>query len=188
MTVLYSMFEKIHPLPIEFWDDLKSGVTEKHLPRKTLLLQHGSISKEIHFIDKGLARGFYFKNDTDVTSRFIRENELIFSVNSFFRQKPSFENIQLLEDSVLTSLSYDALAGLHDKYPQFNHVTRFLTEHYYILNEALVYSMRMKSARERYESLLASDPQIFQRVALKHIASYLGMKAETLSRLRARLR
>jgi hypothetical protein len=46
----------------------------------------------------------------------------------------------------------------------------------------------MKSARERYESLLAGDPGIFQRVALKHIASYLGMKAETLSRLRARVR
>ncbi len=188
MTVLYNLFEKIHPLPTAFWDDFKSGVTERHLPRKTLLLHHGSICKEIHFIDKGLARAFYFKNDTDVTSRFTRENELILSVNSFFRQKPSYENIQLLEDSVLTSLSFDVFTSLCNKYPQFNHVTRFLTEHYYILNEELVYSMRMKSARERYESLLAGDPGIFQRVALKHIASYLGMKAETLSRLRARVR
>jgi hypothetical protein len=77
MTALYNLFQNIHPLPDAFWADLQSMVTEKDLPRKTLLLKQGTVCKEISIIIKGLVRAFYFKNDTDITSRFMRENELI---------------------------------------------------------------------------------------------------------------
>jgi CRP-like cAMP-binding protein len=93
-----------------------------------------------------------------------------------------------MEDSKLLSFKYEHLLKLYEKYPAFNYVTRVLTERYYISSEERAYSMRMKTARERYELLLSSDPQIFQRVPLKHIASYLGMKPETLSRIRSRIR
>lgn len=188
MTGLYNLFQNIHPLPDDFWEELRPLVVEKEFPRKTLLLKEGKICKEIHFIIKGLARAFYFKNDSDVTSRVMREHDLIIPVNSFFRQQPSQENIELLEDSRLISLPYNLLMDLHERYPQFNYVTRVLTEHYYILSEERAFAMRMKSGRERYEQLLQHDPQIFQRVPLKHIASYLGMKPETLSRIRSRIR
>jgi CRP-like cAMP-binding protein len=188
MNGLLDLFEKIHPLPDEFREDLQSNTVEKEHPRKTLLLKQGKTCKDIHFIVKGLARAFYFKNDTDVTSWVMRENDLILSVNSFFRQQPSQENIELLEDSILISLSRDHLLNLYRNYPQFNYVTRVIMEHYYILSEERTYAMRMKTARERYEQLLEHDPQLFQRVPLKHIASYLGMKAETLSRIRAKIR
>lgn len=188
MNGLIDLFEKIHPLPDEFREDLQLHAVEKTLPRKTLLLKQGKTCKDIHFIVKGLARAFYFRNDTDVTSWIMRENDLVMSVNSFFRQQPSHENIELLEDSILISLSRDHLLSLYQKYPQFNYVTRVIMEHYYILSEDRTYAMRMNTARERYEQLLHDDPKLFQRVPLKHIASYLGMKAETLSRIRARIR
>lgn len=188
MNQLRSLFEKIHPLPDHFWGDLTSVAVEKEFPRKTLLLKQGKICREVCFIVKGLARAFYFKNDTDITSWIMRENDMIISVNSFFRQQPSHENIELLEDSLLVTLSYDHLLDLYEKYPPFNYVTRVLTEHYYILSEERSYAMRMNTGRERYEQLLQHDPEIFQRVPLKHIASYLGMKPETLSRIRARIR
>jgi CRP/FNR family transcriptional regulator, anaerobic regulatory protein len=188
MTELYELFQKIYPLPPGFYNDLETMVTERDLPRKTILLKQGMICKEVSLMVKGLARAYYFRNDTDITSSFMRENELIISVNSFFRQNPSYENIELMEDSTLITIKYDHLAELYKRHPQFNFVTRVLTEQYYIKSEERAYSMRMKTARERYELMLSGDPQIFQRVPLKHIASYLGMKAETLSRIRSRMR
>lgn len=188
MNGLLDLFQKIYPLPGEFSTDLHSYAVEKEFPRKTLLLKEGKICNEVYFIVKGLARAFYFKNDTDVTSSVMRENDLILSVNSFFRLQPSKEYIELLENSILISLNRDRLLSLYQKYPQFNYVTRVIMEHYYMLSEERAYAMRMNTARERYEQLQQHDPKIFQRVPLKHIASYLGMKAETLSRIRARVR
>ena len=177
MTGLYQLFNNIHPLPAQFWNDLHAGVIEKLLPRKTILVKQGKQYKEIFFNIKGLARAFYYKNDTDVTSRFFRENELIIPVNN--------ENIELSEESTLIIMPNDLLSSLQKRYPELNLVMRTLAEHNYILSEERSYAMRMRSARERYEDLLQSDPQIFLRVPLKHIASYFGMKPETLSRIRA---
>jgi CRP-like cAMP-binding protein len=162
MSPLYDILQQIHPLPAEFWDELNSTVTERDVPRKTRLLHQGAISNEIFFIIKG-----------------------IISVNSFFRRIPSQESIELLEDSRLISITYDQLHELYKKYVAFNFIGRVLTENYYILSEQRIYSMRMQTARERYELLQSTDPFIFQRVPLKYIASYLSMKPETLSRIRA---
>lgn len=188
MNGLINFFERIHPLPDHVVEYLERNTNERQLPRKSLLLKQGKTCHEIHFIVKGLARTFYFRNDTDVTSQVIRENELILSVQSFFRQSPSIENIELIEDSTLISLHYDHFQELHKIYPQFNYITRIIMERYYIMREEHTYAMKMKTARDRYEQLLSTDPQIFQRVPLKHIASYLGMKPETLSRIRSRIR
>lgn len=188
MGPLYDIVQKIHPLPIEFWEELQSTVVQRDIPRKTLLLRQGDVSNEISFIVKGLARAYYFKNDLDITSWLMRENDFIISVVSFFRQLPSEENIELLEDSTLISIPYRHLLALYSKYEAFNVVGRVITENYYILSEQRIYSMRMQTAQERYERMVSKDPGIFQRVPLKYIASYLGMKAETLSRIRGKAR
>jgi len=185
MNALYDIVQKIHPLPNEFWDELQATVVQRDIPRKTLLLRQGTVSNEISFIVKGLARAYYFKNDLDITSWLMRENDFIISVVSFFKQVPSEENIELLEDSTLISIPFKQLLALYQKYEAFNVVGRVITENYYILSEQRIYSMRMHTARERYELLLSNDPGIFQRVPLKYIASYLSMKPETLSRIRA---
>ncbi|MNR16719.1 hypothetical protein D3C85_1333380 [compost metagenome] len=70
------------------------------------------------------------------------------------------------------------------KYMDFNFIGRKLTEYYYIRNEIQANDLRMLSAKERYEQLLKRSPQLFQRVSLGHIASYLGISQETLSRIR----
>jgi CRP-like cAMP-binding protein len=177
MTALYHLFNKIYPLSDDFWNDFGAASTENILPRKTILLKQGRAIKKIYFIVKGLARAYYLKNDTDITSRFLRENELIIPINN--------ENVELLEETILIAIDLDRLSDLHKKYPELNFVMRAITEYDYILSEQRSYAMRMKSARQRYEDLLQSDPQIFLRAPLKHIATFLGMKPETLSRIRA---
>ena len=116
----------------------------------------------------------------------MQENDLIVSVYSFYTRQPSYENVELLEESTLVSIDYAQLQQLYRTFPEFNFVGRVLTERYYVLSEERTLSLRLQTALERYHDLLKSNPLLFGRAPLKQIASYLGMTPETLSRLRAR--
>ena len=113
------------------------------------------------------------------------DGDFIISVHSFFQQTPSYECIELLEEASLISISFQDLQAMYHRHVEFNVVGRVLTEKYYGLSEERLIHLRMQTARERYASLLAAHPAVFQRASLKQIASYLGIPPETLSRLRA---
>lgn len=182
---LFSLFNNIYPLPESFWNELSGNISERSFKRKTKLLLEGDICTEIHFIVQGMARAWYYKGEEEITSWFMKEDDIIISVESFFSQKQSMENIELLEDSTLISLPFNTLQVLYSKYLEFNFVGRVLTERYYMLSEERLYGLRMRTGDERYNILSCSHPEIFQRVPLKYIASYLGMRPETISRIRA---
>jgi len=172
----------------ELSSDLKAGISnclqkETH-PKKTIILKEGEVCHRLYFIEKGFVRAFYRRNNQEITSWFMTENQMIISVNSFFSQKPGYENIEVLEDTTLISITYNDLQRLYYEFPEFNYVGRVLTEYYYSLSEERLFGMRMQSTQEKYEMLLKNHSEIFKRAPLKYIASYLGMKPETLSRLR----
>jgi CRP-like cAMP-binding protein len=161
---------------------LKRQTVEK----KTQLLQAGQVCNQLWFINQGLARAYYFKEDKEITSWFMMETDFIISVRSFFGQQRSYEYIEMLEPSELVSITYSDLQELYATYSEFNQVGRILTERYYARSEERLFQLRMNTAQERYDALLMAHPTIFQRASLKQIASYLGLTPETLSRLRAK--
>ncbi len=185
---LFEIINRIRPLSPELMQELSGLLIRRQLPRKTQLLTEGSICNELFFIEEGLARAYYFRDTEDITAWLMPENNLILSVRSFFLQVPSYEHIELLEDSVILSIRYEDLQYLYQKYEAFNYVGRVLTERYYVLSEERALFLRRKKGRERLEGLLGTFPELFNRVPLKNIATYLGMKPETLSRLRRRLK
>jgi len=114
----------------------------------------------------------------------MKEGDLIISVESYFNQQPTYENIQAIEDSELFSISHDELNVIYYKFPEFNFIARVLTEKYYTLSEQRLFSLRMQRASERYAHLMKNFPEIIQRVPSTYIASYLGITLETLSRIK----
>ena len=110
----------------------------------------------------------------------------VISIKSFFHQVPSEEEVEVLEECTLLSISYEDLQYLFRTFPQFNFTGRVLLQEYYIMCEERNISLRRQSTKERYEDLFNSFPSLFNRVPLRMIASYLGMSAETLSRLRGK--
>ncbi len=156
------------------------------LPRKTLLLTPGQVADRIFFLERGIARGYYLRDDRDVTSWFMREGDFVISIVSFISRVPADEAIELLEDGVVWSIRHAQLQRLYELFPEFNYVGRVLTETYYVRSERRAQSLRWQSAEERYRDLLREFPDLFNRVPLRHIASHLGISAETLSRLRAK--
>lgn len=137
-------------------------------------------------MEQGLVRGYALHAGQEVSSWFMREGDFVISIVSFLTQEPSTEYIELLETSVLHSISYAQLAELYRAFPEFNYVGRVLTERYYVQSEHRAHQLRTLSAAERYTRLVQDFPGLAQRVPLKYLASHLGIAPETLSRLRAK--
>ncbi|MES2113000.1 MAG: Crp/Fnr family transcriptional regulator [Bacteroidota bacterium] len=164
---------------------IKSYLIEEAFPRKTLLLKAGQVSQRIYFIKKGFTRAYYTKGENEFSTWFMGEDEFIISVYSFFSRRPSFESIEVLEDCIVQSINWDQLQAIYKQYPEFNLTGRIITEQYYIRSEERAIQLQTLSSKKRYEKLLRDYPGILQKVSLGQIASYLGIKQETLSRIRA---
>jgi CRP-like cAMP-binding protein len=186
MEKLLLYLNNIHPLSPGLIEHLQGILKVRELPRKAYLLKQGGICTSISFIEKGLLRCFYEKDEKEICSWFMKEGDVIISVESFFKQTVSYENIQALEECVLYYINYKELQNIYCRFPEFNFIARVLTENYYTLSEQRLYSIRMQRAQERYQYLINHFPEIIQRVPLKYIASYLSITEETLSRIRSR--
>ncbi len=181
-----NLFESVQPLDESLKNDIRNWSEVIHVRKKEKLIQQGETSKYIYFIYKGSIRSYYINNEGhENVSWLLFENELAIAVYSFFSQKPSFETLETLEDSILLRLSFERLNQLYMTYPRFNYIGRLLTELYYIRSEEKANALRMMTAKERYNNLLEQYPQVIQRVSLGHIASYLGITQHTLSRIRS---
>jgi CRP-like cAMP-binding protein len=165
--------------------ELINRVTQQEVTKGTILLKQDQTCNQLYFIEKGFARGFYNQDGKEITSWFGFENDIITSIYSFVIQKPGFESIEILENSVLYAISYKNLQELYQHQPEFNLIGRLFIEKYYIELMERTLSLQFRPAKERYCQLVAHKPQLLQRASLGHIASYLGISQETLSRIRS---
>lgn len=186
MEELLLYLNSVHPLSPELREHLLIILKLKSLRKKEYLLKAERICKNICFISKGLLRCFYIKDDQEVCSWFMKESDVIISVESFFYQKESYESIQAIEDCELYCIEHAQLEHIYRTYPEFNFVSRVLLQKYYTLSEQRLYSLRMQRSQERYNYLLQHHAELILRVPAKYLASYLGISEETLSRIRSK--
>lgn len=184
MEKLLQFLQSVHPLSNGLLQFLSNKLSFKELNKKDYLLKEGQVCRNIYFIESGLLRCFYIRNGMEVSSWFMKEHDVIISVESFFNQKPSYESIQAIENCVVHYITFEQLQFAYKNFPEFNFTARLLIEKYYALSEQRLYAIRMQNATERYEWLLQFHPELILRVPHKYIASYLGITAETLSKIR----
>ncbi len=183
---MFALFNKIEPISPALENDIRQQTEVVFFRKKSIILELGRVCRHCYFGMTGLVRGYYVPDSgEDITSWFMKEGDIIISVQSFFRQVPSREVLEALEDTVCISLEYGRLKALYRQYPVFNNIGRELTEEYYIQMETRAISLRMDDAKVRYDRLLEQHPDIVNRVPLQYIASYLGIDAATLSRVRS---
>lgn len=184
MEALLYFLSTIHELS----DGLKNYLFEilktKELKKKDFLLKAGHVCRNVCFIETGLLRCFYTKGDAEVSSWFMKEGDVIISIESFYQQKQSYESIQAIEDSLIYFISYEELNYIYKNFPEFNFIGRVLTEKYYTLWAQQLYALRMQQASERYRWLMDHHAELILRVPAKYIASYLGIDETTLSKIK----
>lgn len=159
----------------------------KHIlvKRNTILQPIGHTCKTIYFIESGAARIFYFKEDVDITEYFAFENDILVRVESLFKNQPSRKAIEIIEDAKIIAIDATQLFKLYDVYADIERLFRKIFEESHVQTINRLENLQFHSAKERYLSLLADNPNISQRVPLKFIASYLGITQVSLSRIRA---
>jgi CRP-like cAMP-binding protein len=184
MQNLFSHIRQYCHLDNESLESLGAVLKPLELEKGSFLITGGKICQHVYFLEKGCLRGYYNVDSREITYWFAFENNFVTSLLSFVTQKPGMENIQLLEDCKLWSITYADLQELYSKHADISRLGRIMNERYYVMLEERFVSNHFKEARERYENLLANAPHIIQRVPLGFIASYLGMTQETLSRIR----
>lgn len=176
-----------YSVPPEALQAMEQLFEERLFAKNDLLIESGQICRQLYFLETGCVRGFYNIDGKDVSQWFGFEQDFVTSFRSFITREPAVEYIQVLEDSRTKSISRDQLDLLLNDFPLLEKLVRSIYEHYYIRLEERYSNAHFKTATERYEDLLNFNPHILQRVPLGYIASYLGISAETLSRIRAKI-
>jgi CRP-like cAMP-binding protein len=181
---LRAYFQKQVPMEDAVWQELQKVITHKALKKKEHFLREGEVCRQLGFITKGYVRLYFLTDGEEVTKDFNFENSFCGSYASFRLQQPSRFNIVAMEDLSLYALGHDDLFRLYDEYPIVQKLGRLAMENMFIRKEMREASFLLDSAEQRYNDLLLQHPGITQRIPLKYLASYLGITAETLSRLR----
>jgi CRP/FNR family transcriptional regulator, anaerobic regulatory protein len=187
METLFNHLNAIRPLSGALKERLEKDLEVIEVPKKTLLLRDGQTAHYLYIVLKGLVRSYYIKDDTEICSRFMKENHIIVCVNSFYNQKPGYEFLETMEDCTLATIHYQKLELLYKDFDEFNYTTRILTEQYFALSEQRLFLLRKQKAEEKYLFFLEHYSDLTNRVPLQYIATFLGMNLETLSRLRKKL-
>jgi CRP-like cAMP-binding protein len=158
------------------------------IPVASNLLEINDIADKVYFIEKGVLRTYSVdKKGNKQVFNLLFEGDFVTDYGSFITQKPSRYCIESLEPCQLLYYTYEDRNAFVEASPQLQKISRLIIEKFYLeLKDRYEYSVLL-SPEERYKKLLFERPEIFQRIALNHIAEYINIRPQSLSRIRKRL-
>lgn len=158
----------------------------KNYEKGSFLVKPPQICKNLYFIEDGLLRSYFLKENKEVTISFTSAGEFVAAMGSYIQQIPTYEYLEALDNLKVYEIDRSALEELLLTDLQLAAVHRNLLEQYYVkIEEKLIFS-KFKTARERYDEFINLKPHIVQKASVGQIASYLDMSLETLSRIRSK--
>ncbi|MEM7371978.1 MAG: Crp/Fnr family transcriptional regulator [Bacteroidota bacterium] len=183
---LFQYLSKYITLTEEEANELISMDLIRAIPKGSILLREGERSIRSYFVLKGCLRSYYLIDGEEKTTAFYTENQGV-TPQCVTTQEPSAYFLVCVEDCVLATSTSDMEAPFFEKFPRFESLCRVLGEKM-LTNQQMSFDAYMNSTPEqRYLLLLENRPDLIQRVPQYQLASYLGIKPESLSRIRKRL-
>jgi CRP-like cAMP-binding protein len=186
--MFFQKFNETIPLTNEEQHLISTFLTPKKLRKKQYVLQEGDVCKYIVYVEKGALRAYTIseKGDEHII-QFALEGWLIADLYSFLTGEPATYNIDALEEAELVLISKSSYVELLKKLPKFETYIRVQLTSAYIAMQRRLTSIISFSLEERYSYFNQLYPDIAARVPQHMIASYMGLTAETLSRVRRRI-
>ncbi|MBO0321902.1 Crp/Fnr family transcriptional regulator [Muricauda sp. CAU 1633] len=174
----------IYPLSPSLKSFLVDKIKSCSFKKNEIISREGEICDKLYLIKKGLVRGYFVSEGIDITTWIDTENEIFTSITGFFKHEKTREYIQAMEDTHCDYLEYEDYKYSLNNFPEIRQIYRIMLEQYYVLAEHRVYLARIPNAGKRLEFFLEHcKPEIVERIPRKHLASFLAMRPETLSRL-----
>lgn len=187
---MYShLFEKIRQY-IEVDEADRQFIGEAFKPRRFEKGEHflmaGDVCRHAAFVQTGVFRFYINRDGEDATYYFAAENEFICEYPSFLRRQPSDRNIQALETAEILLISYDDLQTFYRKVRFGERFGRLVAEEIFVDSVEQLASFYGDKPAARYQNFVHQFPQLVQRLPQYYIASYVGIKPQSLSRIRRR--
>jgi CRP-like cAMP-binding protein len=184
---LLSYFSKILPLTQEEIDAIVATLTIKKYPKGSILLSAGEISTEAYFVLEGCVRQYFLIDGEEKTNNFFTEEQWVISMQSMTNNAPSKHYLECCEDSMLVVGNREKEELLYSQFSKLETISRKVMEKVFAEQQELSGSYFTDTPEERYLNLMQTRPELLQRIPQYIIASYIGVKPESLSRIRKRL-
>ncbi len=170
----------------------ESKIINENMPVKTyekgtVLLREGQVAVDSYHVIKGCIRSYYLKDGEERTTAFFTEDQSCASLDSYTNQIPAKHYLECVEETTVAVLNYYKEKELIQRIPKFETLCRLAMENDYGKNQERLANFMTQSPEERYLHLLDTRPDLLERVPQYQLASYLGIKPESLSRIRKRI-
>lgn len=184
---LVKYFSRMMPLTEEESNAIVDSMCIKTFKKGTILLKEGQISTECYFILEGCIRQYYLIDGDEKTNNFFTEEQFVVSINSFSQKTPANHYFSCCEDTTLVVANEQKENDLYKRFPKFETISRTVMGNIFGEQQELMASYITDTPEQRYLKLLKSRPDLFQRIPQYQLASYIGVKPESLSRIRKRI-
>jgi CRP-like cAMP-binding protein len=182
-NLLYFMYDKFN-VDKELLKDFVDIFELVSYSKKTLIIKEYENIDKVSFIISGLVRIYYKKEDKEITTWLLTEDKYFMPVYHIFTNRDNLNNYEALENTVVLQSTYKKMEEVYEKHPMLERMGRKVVEAYYASYLHHTYNVLYLSAEERYKKFINENSDLLNRVSLKYIASYIGIKQETLSRIR----
>lgn len=184
---LIERFERHEILTEEEKNELRNRATIEKFSKGEMVLEEGEVSKAFYFMLSGCVRLFYVTEGEDRTAFFYTQEQFVTAFESYKHQIPTNQNFECLEDTEVVCITRTVAKDILTQYPKFEFLARGMIEEELILYHDMVSSFVTLSPEQRYVKLLEKNNELFQRIPQRQIATYLGIKPESLSRIKKRI-
>lgn len=173
-----------YPVSDSSIQELSEHLTPLELPRKHLLIESGKLDRNVYFIERGFCRSYCLRDGKERTIWFSREGDITFAMKDIYHNEPGYEYVELLEDCLFYVIPVDELNELYRTNIEIANWSRVIHQECLLQMDQLYIDRLFLSSKERYEKLIKEYPDLLQRANLGHLAAFLGMTQQNLSRLR----
>ncbi len=176
---------KYSTMTLQELDVLENIIEPMRFKKGEIILAIDDVCEYIYYLDQGLVRQFYYKNDKEVTEHICADHSIFMCIESLFKDEPSRIQVEALEPSIVYGLPKNRLEEISLHHVNIQMLYRKILEESLIISQQHADLVRFESAQSRYLKLCKTSPQVVTRAPLLYIANYLQMTPETLSRVRA---
>lgn len=183
--MIKAFLTSFHILTLTEIEQFESLLMKRQLKKGAFFISEGKLSKEVAFINTGVLRSFFTpESGEEITYCISFPNSLMAAYSAFITGLPTAENIQAIADSELLVIQKNDVDKLLETSPNWVRFFKVIAEQQYIELEKRLFLFQKEKAKKRYMDLLENQPNFVLQIPLQHLASYLGITARHLSRLR----